>query len=72
MQNFVGKTKCIAGYMKVANRPFPSSLVPRLCVKASLSVKIVLHSDAGSSSTQLAISEFPCASEFKGSLSAFL
>ena len=22
MQNFVGKTKCIAGYMKVANREF--------------------------------------------------
>ena len=28
MQNFVGKTKCIVGYMKVADRPFPSSLVP--------------------------------------------
>ena len=30
MQNFVGKTKCIAGYMKVANKLlkviFPSSL----------------------------------------------
>ena len=25
MQNFVGKTKCIAGYMKVANRPFAGS-----------------------------------------------
>ena len=28
MQNFVGKTKCIVGYMKVADRPFPSSHVP--------------------------------------------
>ena len=28
MQNFVGKTKCIVGYMKVADRPFPSYLKP--------------------------------------------
>ena len=27
MQNFVGKTKCIAGYMKVANRGIHADVV---------------------------------------------
>ena len=41
MQNFVGKTKCIAGYMKVANVPIEGpghSVVQNLplCYKAGL------------------------------------
>ena len=40
MQNFVGKTKCIAGYMKVANRPRSiyqySYMAPRLSGQTSI------------------------------------
>ena len=40
MQNFVGKTKCIVGYMKVADRPRSiyqySNMAPRLSGQTSI------------------------------------